>query len=146
MSGYDTPQCEQAARLLQLAHDLSHEDREEQLGTSAATTPSGSGCRVDGASIVDVLLDRLAERVAAAVVAQIGSGVVNPTDDWLDSRQAAEYLGLHRDTLRRLAAARAISSEQNGHGCKLFFRRAALDEWRRSGRRSGHLAAVANAA
>ena len=54
----------------------------------------------------------------------------DPDDDWLDSRQAAEYLGVHRDTLRRLAAARAIPAVQDGRGCKLFFQRAALDDWR----------------
>jgi len=53
---------------------------------------------------------------------------------WLDARGAAEYLGVHRDTLRKLAAQRAIPTHQDGPGCKLFFRRDELDEWRRSAR------------
>jgi excisionase family DNA binding protein len=40
------------------------------------------------------------------------------------------HLGVHRDTIRRLAAERAIPSEQDGPGCKLFFRRSDLDAWR----------------
>jgi excisionase family DNA binding protein len=62
-------------------------------------------------------------------------------DEWLDCRHAAEYLGLHRDSLRKLAAGRAIPSEQDGPGCKLYFRRGDLDAWRRGGGRPRHLAA-----
>lgn len=60
--------------------------------------------------------------------------------EWLDSRDAADYLGVHRDTLRKLAAERAIPAEQDRPDCKLFFRRSALDEWRLTGGRSAHLA------
>jgi excisionase family DNA binding protein len=52
----------------------------------------------------------------------------------LDARGAAEYLGVHRDTLRKLAAQRAIPTHQDGPGCKLYFRRDELDEWRRTAR------------
>ena len=69
-------------------------------------------------------------------------GAARRRPEWLDSREAAEYLGLHRDTLRKLAAERAIPAEQEGPGCKLFFRRSALDEWRISGGRSVHLAST----
>jgi excisionase family DNA binding protein len=68
-----------------------------------------------------------------------------PNDDpgeWLDSRSAAEYLGVHRDTLRKLASERAIPVHQDGRGCKLFFRRSDLDEWRERGGRGMHLASV----
>jgi hypothetical protein len=40
------------------------------------------------------------------------------------------HLGVHRDTIRRLAAELAIPSQQGGPGCKLFFRRSDLDAWR----------------
>jgi excisionase family DNA binding protein len=60
----------------------------------------------------------------------------------LDSREAAEYLGLNRDTLRKLAAERSIPSEQDGPGCTLFFERSVLDEWRRTGGRSGQHSSV----
>jgi excisionase family DNA binding protein len=94
----------------------------------------------------DAILDFLVERVAKGVVERLRGGAADQSEHWLDSREAADYLGLHRDTLRRLAAARAIPSEQERPGCKLFFRRTALDHWRASGGRSRHLAAVADAA
>ncbi len=54
-------------------------------------------------------------------------------DEWLDTRRAAEYLGVGRDSIRRLAAEGSIPTEQAGVGCKLFFRRSDLDAWRCSG-------------
>lgn len=137
MSAYDTPRSQHSAGLLELKAVPSQKDR-------AGTGPDWVS-RSNGSSIADVLLDQLAARVADAIVERLGSerGV---EDEWLDSRQAAEYLGLHRDTLRRVAAARTIPSEQDGRGCRRFFWRAGLDEWRRSGGRSRHLAAVAAAA
>jgi excisionase family DNA binding protein len=73
---------------------------------------------------VEVLAERVAERLQAAPEAE---------DEWLDTRGAAEHLGVHRDTIRRLAAERTLPSEQEGPGCKLFFRRSDLDAWRRAG-------------
>jgi predicted alpha/beta hydrolase len=51
-------------------------------------------------------------------------------DRWLDTRAAAEYAGVHPDTLRAAAASRRISYEQEAAGHKLWFRRSALDQWR----------------
>lgn len=97
-------------------------------------------------AVIDGLIAQLADRVAAMVVKQL-SRIDEPADGWLDSRHAAEYLGVHRDTLRKLAAERAIASEQDGPGCKLYFRRADLDDWRHGGGRPRHLeAAVEQAA
>jgi excisionase family DNA binding protein len=92
-----------------------------------------------GSAVFDQLVDCIAERLAAAVAKRLGT---DDTEDaeWFDSRHAAEYLGVHRDTLRKLAAERAIPSEQDGPGCKLYFRRSELDAWRRSGGRPRHLA------
>lgn len=73
--------------------------------------------------LADLVVDRLMERRADATEAE---------EEWLDARGAAEYLGVHRDTLRKLAAARAVPVHQEGPGCKLYFRREELDEWRRS--------------
>ncbi len=98
---------------------------------------------VDASSFFDVLIDQLAERVAerlAAKAPQFPSRDPNGPDEWFDSRHAADYLGMHRDTLRKLAAERAIPSEQDGPNCKLFFRRGDLDAWRRTGGRARHLA------
>lgn len=92
-------------------------------------------------SIIDQLVERLAERVATLLTERLSSES-NSRDEWLDSRHAAEYLNVHRDTLRKLAAKRAIHSEQDGPGCKLYFRRSDLDAWRRGGGRPRHLASV----
>jgi excisionase family DNA binding protein len=92
---------------------------------------------------LDGLLDLLAHRVADLVSSRLGASLAQPSGEWLDSREAAVYLNVHRDTLRRLAAERAIPSEQDGPGCKRYFLRDDLDTWRRSGGRHAHLAAVA---
>ena len=76
--------------------------------------------------LADLVVDRLMERTDANRSDHAGA--------WLDARGAAEYLGIHRDTLRKLAAQRAIPTHQDGPGCKLYFRRDELDEWRRSAR------------
>jgi len=112
-----------------------------------ATAPSGliiSPVPPDatGSSILDAVIEEIADRLAAAVVSRLAATQEQDAGDWLDSREAAVYLGVHRDTLRKLAAERAISSHQDGRGCKLFFRRSELDEWRRSGGRAAHLSAV----
>jgi excisionase family DNA binding protein len=92
------------------------------------------------ASAVEMLVAQLADRVAAMVVDRLGSAdKASAADEWFDSRHAAEYLGVHRDTLRKLAAERAIPSEQDGPGCKLYFRRSELDAWRQAGGRPRHL-------
>jgi excisionase family DNA binding protein len=48
----------------------------------------------------------------------------------MDTRRAAEYVGVHTDTLRKLAAAGKVPYEQAGPRCKLYFRRSDLDRWR----------------
>ena len=50
-----------------------------------------------------------------------------PIDPWYGSAEAAQYLGMNRDTLRKLATAGAIPSEQDAPGCKRYFRRSDLD-------------------
>ena len=97
----------------------------------------------EGGQIFESLISQLADRVTAAVVARLGSPDAAWEAEWLDSRHAADYLGVHRDTLRKLAAERAIPSEQDGPGCKLYFRRSDLDAWRAGGGRPRHLVAVA---
>jgi excisionase family DNA binding protein len=54
-----------------------------------------------------------------------------PTEDgWLDSQRAASYLGISRNALYKLTAARSIPFEQEQRGCKCWFRRSDLDAWR----------------
>jgi excisionase family DNA binding protein len=93
-----------------------------------------AGVVADHSALVEQLLMQLAEVVADRVVAQLMGPRDASVDGWLDTRGAAEYLGISRDTVRRLAAERAIPTEQAGAGCKLYFRRDELDNWRRVGR------------
>ncbi len=97
---------------------------------------------VGSEDLIAGLLAQVAECVAAAVIAHLEAPCESDAE-WLDSRHAAEYLGVHCDTLRKLATERAIPSEQDGPGCKLYFRRSDLDAWRAGGGRPRHLAAVA---
>jgi excisionase family DNA binding protein len=151
MSAYAKRQRERSARLLQIGTnrpqaELAAGGSAPMLGEQAAASSRLSDPGGGDGSMIDLLIDRLVARVAAAVVARLENDSADRGDEWFDSAQPAEYLGLHRDTLRRLAAAREIPAEQDGRGCKLFFRRSALDEWRQSGGRVRHLAALADAA
>jgi excisionase family DNA binding protein len=83
-----------------------------------------------GGLMLDQLMGQLAELVADRVAARLAEPQRQRADEWLDSRRAAEYLGIGRDSLRRLAAEGSIPTEQAGVGCKLFFRRSDLDTWR----------------
>jgi|GEM_PF-5030158 len=80
--------------------------------------------------VLDQLLGQFAELVAAKVADRLATPLSEAAEEWLDTRRAAEYLGIHRDRLRRLAAEGAIPAEQTAAGCKLFFRRSDLDGWR----------------
>jgi excisionase family DNA binding protein len=79
---------------------------------------------------IEQMLGHLAELVADRVAARLAETTEQRADEWLDTRRAAEYLGIGRDSVRRLAAEGSIPTEQAGVGCKLYFRRSALDEWR----------------
>lgn len=81
-------------------------------------------------AVLDELLRQLADLVAAKVAARLAPPRNRAADEWFDTRRAAEYLGIHRDSLRRLAAEGTIAAEQAAAGCKLFFRRSDLDAWR----------------
>jgi excisionase family DNA binding protein len=97
--------------------------------TSAAQSPTGTG---RDAALIDQLLGRLADLVVDRLMERAEGSANQLDDDWLDARTAATYLGMHRDTLRKLAAQRAVPVHQDGPGCKLYFRREELDDWRRS--------------
>jgi excisionase family DNA binding protein len=64
----------------------------------------------------------------------------------MDAHDAASYLGMHRDTLRKLAAQRSIPVHQDGPRCKLYFRREELDDWRQSALAARRTAASLRAA
>ncbi len=79
---------------------------------------------------LDLLVDRLAPRIHARLGDQADGDL---SDEWLDSKRAAAYLGMSVNAIHKLTAARAIPFEQDGPGCKCWFRRAELDRWRRGG-------------
>lgn len=83
-------------------------------------------------ALIDQLLGRLADLVVDRMIGRTAANTSGRADEWLDARAAAEYLGIHRDTLRKLAAQRAIPVHQDGPRCKLYFNRGELDDWRRS--------------
>jgi excisionase family DNA binding protein len=112
-----------------------------RLARLASSDTTGDIARGVDLSVVDQLVDRLAQRVAALVTERL-SATDDRANEWFDSRHAADYLGVHRDTLRKLASERAIPSEQDGPGCKLYFKRSDLDAWRRSGGRPRHVASL----
>jgi excisionase family DNA binding protein len=85
-------------------------------------------------ALIDQILGRLADLVVDRLMERTDTQSNDQASAWLDARGAAEYLGIHRDTLRKLAAQRAIPTHQDGPGCKLYFRRHELDEWRRTAR------------
>jgi excisionase family DNA binding protein len=96
-----------------------------------ALEPSSAAGAAGG--VLDDLLAQLADLVADRIAARLAGPRTSQKDEWLDTRRAAEYLGIHRDSLRRLAAERAIPTEQAGAGCKLYFKRSDLDAWRCDG-------------
>jgi excisionase family DNA binding protein len=49
---------------------------------------------------------------------------------WMNSRAAADYLGMPISTLHRLVAAKEIPYSQDGPRARCFFRRSDLNRWR----------------
>jgi excisionase family DNA binding protein len=114
------------------AYSMAETTQSPQLHLVERRAAVAAGALSDSNDVVDQLLQQLAEYVAERVAERL----VTPRrerDEWLDTRRAAEYLGIGRDSLRRLAAERVIPTEQAGVGCKLYFRRSDLDSWRCSG-------------
>jgi hypothetical protein len=66
-------------------------------------------------------------------IGRAGSGSRTATDEWLSSAEAATHLDLTVNALHKLTAARVVPFEQEGAGCKLWFRRNQFDAWRSSG-------------
>jgi hypothetical protein len=80
----------------------------------------------------DVALDKLADLLAPKLAARLAAREPRP-DEWLASSKAAAYLGISTNALHKLTAARAIPFEQDGPGCKAWFKRSSLDTWREAG-------------
>lgn len=86
---------------------------------------------VDAADAFDLLADLIAERVVARLRSL--PRAEPPGEMWLDTRAAAAHVGVHPDTLRKLAAAGRVPYEQEAPRRKLYFRRSDLDRLRAGG-------------
>ncbi len=82
-------------------------------------------------SLDDPALDALADLLTPKLEARLNPVPIE--DGWLDAKRAAAYVGLSVNALHKLTAERAIPFEQEGPGCKCWFKRSELDEWRRAG-------------
>jgi hypothetical protein len=97
----------------------------------------------DVAALSDNAVEALAKRLQP-YLSQAGS-TAEP-DGWLNFNGALAYLSMEKGSLYKLTAAQQIPFHQDGPGCKLWFLRSELDEWRRIGGsrsvRSRHLKAA----
>jgi excisionase family DNA binding protein len=107
----------------------------DQLPTFDRTSVHAAATAGDSdLALIDQILGRIADLVVDRLMERTHAQTSEHASMWLDARGAAEYIGVHRDTLRKLAAQRAIPTHQDGPGCKLYFRRDELDQWRRTSR------------
>ena len=86
------------------------------------------GARVEF-ELSDDALDRLADRLADRLRDRLDR---DREDGWLDTRGAADYLGISKHALHRLTASREIPFSQSARGARCWFRRGDLDTWRES--------------
>ena len=88
--------------------------------------------------LVDALLDaasdqtlmRLAERLAP-FLPRVEDRPAVSHDSWLSTANAAKHLDITVNALHKLTAARVIDFEQSASGGKCWFKRSALDAYRR---------------
>ena len=83
---------------------------------------------------VDALPEPLVAALARRLEAHLSaaSSVAEP-DGWLTFNGALTYLSMEKGSLYKLTAVRQIPFHQDGPGCKLWFLRSELDQWRRRG-------------
>lgn len=79
--------------------------------------------------IPDELLEQLAERILERLEQRHASTADPPASPWLTFAQACAYLGLSRNALYKLTAARAIPCRKKQGGQGLRFHRDELDQW-----------------
>lgn len=93
-----------------------------------------AGQRRTGNGLAVALIDSLDEGALRVLAERLAPYLPSsaPADEWLDAEGAATYLCVPKSTLHKLTAECAIPFEQDGPGCKLYFRRSALDAWRES--------------
>jgi excisionase family DNA binding protein len=82
-------------------------------------------------AIPDELVDQLAERILERLERRGAATADPPASPWLTFAQACTYLGLSRNALYKLTAARAIPCRKKQGGQGLRFHQAELDQWMR---------------
>jgi hypothetical protein len=98
--------------------------RREPSPPAAELSLSFDGDALD--HVAEVVAERVAERVADRLTDRLAAR----TDDrWLDTAEAAAYVGRTPAALHKLTAAQAIPFAQDGPRAKCYFRRSDLDRW-----------------
>jgi excisionase family DNA binding protein len=72
------------------------------------------------------LVEAIAARAAELTCDRLQQQEASP---WLDIEHAAAYLGMSRESLYKLTAARALPVRKRPGGQRLLFHRAELDQW-----------------
>jgi excisionase family DNA binding protein len=110
----------------------STQRRSREAAAEAVMQAEDLPARALGPPLTLALIEALDDETCARLAERLGPYLQAspPPDEWLDAKQAAAYLSLPRSTLHKLTAEQAIPFEQEGAGCKLYFKRSALDAWR----------------
>lgn len=82
-------------------------------------------------STCSVIAHGIAEHLARTMT----HNTMSISDPWMTTDEAARHLGIGKSEVHRLAKSEALPSEQDGPGCKRYFRRSDLDLWRLNGGR-----------
>jgi excisionase family DNA binding protein len=80
-------------------------------------------------AIPDELIEQLAERILERLDQRRAATADPPVSPWLTFAQACVYLGLSRNALYKLTAAKAIPCHKKQGGQGLRFHQAELDQW-----------------
>jgi hypothetical protein len=83
-------------------------------------------------AFIQELDDEALKILAVKLAPMLGLQAPGPAteDSWMDTARAAAYLGITKSALNNRTAAREVPFEQDGPGCKCWFKRSQLDAWR----------------
>jgi len=83
--------------------------------------------------IARVLLDQFEADDLAELAERLRPYLGGESDGWLGTREAAAYAGCTVPALRYAMQRGEVEYEQRVDGGKAYFRRSALDRWRKTG-------------
>lgn len=83
-------------------------------------------------AIPEELVEQVAQRILELLEQREAAADQPPTSPWLTFAQACTYLGLSRNALYKLTAARAIPCRKKQRGQGLRLHRGELDQWMQS--------------